>query len=54
MSTDVFTHTLDSGHVLIVSYSATFGEVIIASLLLVLLAVLGLRFILRVTYGHSN
>ena len=51
---DVFTTTLASGQTLTVTYSADFGEIVMAGLLLSLLAVLVFTFTLRVSHGHHR
>jgi len=50
---DVITTTL-AGQPLAITYTADFGETIISSLLLALLAVLVLNFIVRVTRHERN
>jgi len=48
--TDIYTHTLASGQILAVSIEATLGELLMAGLFLVLLAIGSMEFIFRLVY----
>ena len=50
----VITHTLDSGYVLSVSRSASFGEIVITTLVLVLIGILVLHLLVSIRRRKST